>query len=550
MLHSFVGPDPEAVRAAVREPMKRYLESSVDIVRAAAWSFPAFQSRAGQDPARMEAMLKDGLRRDEMDALLEFAFARYYGTSGLFGTPEDCLVLVERLSAIGIDEIACLIDFGVPTDLVLEHLPHLDRLRRLCSERTSARGGSVPELIEQHAVTHLQGTPSLLRMVVEDPAGPPALSRLRHLLVGGEALPVPLALKLRERVPAMHNMYGPTETTVWSTTWPVPERPDAVSIGRPLRNQHVYVLDACRQSVALGETGELWIGGAGVAAGYWQQPALTAERFVRDPFAGDSAAMMYRTGYLGRPDLTAERLSDDPFLPGARIYRTGDLARHRADGALEFLGRLDHQIKLRGQRLELGEIEAALVQHPAVREAVLVARGQADDMRLCAYVTARDGKGPDDAELRTFLRRRLPEAMVPADFVALRELPLTPNGKLDRKALPPPEAARPARASRAIAAANDLEDAILRVWRSALGTDDVSVEDNFFDVGGHSILAVRVHRELEQQLGRKLPITDLFRFPTVRSHAAHLAAGGTQRSAAQQAAERARARKERLSRGR
>jgi len=324
-------------------------------------------------------------------------------------------------------------------------------------------------------------------------------------------------------VPAMHNMYGPTETTVWSTTWPVPERPDAVSIGRPLRNQHVYVLDACRQPVALGETGELWIGGAGVAAGYWQQPALTAERFVRDPFTGDSAAMMYRTGDLGR-------------------VRTG--------GQLEYLGRADFQVKVRGQRLELGEIEAALVQHPAVREAVVVARGQADDMRLCAYVTARDGKATDDAELRTFLRGRLPEAMVPADFVALRELPLTPSGKVDRKALPPPEAARPARAARSVAAANDLEDAILKVWRGALGTEDVSVEDNFFDVGGHSILAVRVHRELEQQLGRNLQITDLFRFPTVRSLAGHLAAGGTQRSAAQQAAERARARKERLSRGR
>ncbi len=532
MLHTFVGPDAAMVKATVREPMKNYLRSAVDIVKAAAWSFPAFKSRVGQDPARMQALLEGGLRPDELDALLEFAFERYYGSSGLFGTPEECVRMVERLIGIGVDEVACLVDFGVPSELALRHLPHLDEVRRLCAGRFGAPGAmaaavsapaTVPELLVRHRATHLQCTPSLAGMLLLDPKAAEALGSLRHWLVGGEALAPKLMRELRGLVPALHNMYGPTETTVWSTSWSVPADATEVSIGAPLANQQVHVLDECRQPVAVGETGELWIGGAGVVPGYFERPELTAERFVSDP-AG---------------------------APGARMYRTGDLCRWRPDGVLEYLGRADFQVKIRGHRIELGEIEAALAGHPTVRAAVVTAHGAGADAQLCGHVTARDGAAPDPAVLRAFLRERLPEIMVPAWLVVLRELPLTPNGKIDRKALPAPDAAAAVRARPAAAAANELEDRILQVWKSAIGSDEVGVEDNFFDVGGHSILAVQVLRELEQALGRTIAITDLFRFPTVRSFARHMgAADGSAPTAAQQAVDRARARRERLGRGR
>ncbi|MBM3962932.1 MAG: non-ribosomal peptide synthetase, partial [Planctomycetes bacterium] len=305
--------------------------------------------------------------------------------------------------------------------------------------------------------------------------------------------------------------YGPTETTVWSTTMVVGDE-EPVPIGRPLANQRCYVLDANLQPVPPGSAGELWIGGAGVTAGYFRRPELTEERF--------------------RPD---------PFVPGGRIYGTGDLARWRGDGVLEYLGRKDHQVKVRGYRIELGEIEAVLQRHAGVREGVVVARRDGDEVRLVAYYVGRN-PAPSADDLRACLRAALPDFMVPGFFVALPDLPRTPNLKVDRKALPAPEAV--AAGPRAVVAAgDDVESAILAIWREALGTEAVGVEDNFFDSGGHSILAVRVHRAIVQKLGVELAVTDLFRFPTIRALARHVQAGAAAPTAAQVAAERARQRR-------
>lgn len=530
MLHTFVGDDKERVREIVREPMKAYLRSSLDLVKQAAWSFPAFKNKVG-NPGELDALLNGGLTPEDFEALLDFSFERYYQSSGLFGTPESCVEIVDRLRAVKIDEIACLVDFGISTDKVMASWPHLLDLKRRCdsqaavaeaaskaeSSESQAKSESIPQLIEANAVTHFQCTPSMAGMLMLDPDAATALKGLKHMLVGGEALPVSLARQLTALVPKVHDVYGPTETTVWSTTQLVGDD-DPVPIGRPLANQRVYVLDANRQPVAIGPPGELWIGGAGVTAGYFRRPELTAECFV-----------------------------PDPFVEGGTMYRTGDLARWQPSGVLEYLGRTDHQVKVRGYRIELGEIEAALSQHATIRESVVVARVDGGETRLCAYYVERDGAagkaGTSVEELRSHLRGSLPEFMVPSHFVALSDLPRTPNLKIDRKALPSPEQAMAAGPKVIVSAQNDAEGAILSIWRESLGTDAVGVEDNFFDSGGHSILAVKVHREICECLGVELQITDLFRFTTVRALARHLEVGMSAPSAAQQAVERAKQRR-------
>ncbi len=534
MLHTFVGDSDEAVREVVREPMKGYLRSSLDLVKQAAWSFPAFKNRVDK-PGELDALLSGGLTKEDFEALLDFSFERYYRTSGLFGSPDDCVRIVDRLRGLGVDEVACLVDYGVPTDVVLQHLPQLLEVKKRCDLATAAARAScaaspaaaqaapasIPELITAHGATHFQCTPSMAAMLLHDPAAPAAFRGLRHMLVGGEALPRPLAQQLRGLVGTLHDVYGPTETTVWSTTTVVGDD-DPVPIGRPLANQTVYVLDPNLQPVPAGAPGELWIGGAGVTAGYFRRPELTAERFVADPFA-------------------------PPGVVGAKMYATGDLVRWRADGVLEYLGRKDHQVKVRGYRIELGEIEAALAMHPGVRECVVTARGDgAGETQLVGYFVGRN-PAPKPDDLRGHLRGLLPDFMVPSHLVAMADLPRTPNLKIDRKALPSPEdaagAARPV-----VEAASDSEGRILAIWRRALGTEAVGVEDNFFDSGGHSILAVRVHREIVQELGVQLQVTDLFRFTTVRALARHLDVGKAAPTAAQLAAERARQRRNLLRR--
>jgi len=501
MLHSFVGPDAAAVRAVVHKPMVEYLRSSANLIKQHAWSFPAFRRRPGM--AEAGDIDLQALHPDEFDALLEHAFDRYYETSGLFGTPEQCLAMVDRVRAIGVDEVCCLIDFGVEPQQVLDHLPWLDRLRALASAVPDQAGDeSLAGLMRRHRVTHLQCTPSTARMMLTAGTMTEALGRLQQLLIGGEALPPSLAAELETVAGGeILNMYGPTETTVWSATERVTAGDAAITIGRPLANQQIYILDRRGEPVPGGVPGEIVIGGLGV---------------VR--------------GYLNRPDLTAERFVGHPLRPGERAYRTGDLGRLRDDGKIEFLGRLDHQVKIRGHRIELGEIEAALIGHPVVEQAVVVAREDtAGDVRLCAYFIAAGGVAPPAGVLRDHLRSRLPEFMLPAHFSALSALPRTPNGKIDRKALPAPDQAETiAGGSEAdagaafVAPAAGSEERIAAVWRDVLKLPAVGIHDNFFDLGGHSLLAIQAHRKLCATVSERVSITDLFRFPTIAALSAHL----------------------------
>jgi amino acid adenylation domain-containing protein len=358
---------------------------------------------------------------------------------------------------------------------------------------------SVADEIANHHVTHLQMTPSLARMLTLDPRAYAALGPLQQMLLGGEAVPAALIHHLRRVFKGeIHNMYGPTETTIWSTTCRVEEAGSFVSIGKPIANTQIYLLDEALKPVPAGEIGELFIGGDGVARGYWNRPELTAERF------------------LTLPELSSQK-----------IYRTGDLARFLPDGNIEFLGRVDYQVKLRGHRIEPGEIEALLEQSPGIRQAVVVMREDREgDKRLVAYMTA-GSPVLNAAALRTALAAQLPDYMVPSAFVFLDALPLTSNGKIDRKALlhlPPPEAAhRAANLAAGEQPANETERIVARVWQEALGIPTVGVNENFFDLGAHSLTVAEAHAKLQQALGREIALVDLFQFSTVSALAAHLA---------------------------
>ncbi len=291
-------------------------------------------------------------------------------------------------------------------------------------ERRASAGYTLAEQIKQHEVTHFQCTPSLVLMMLEDPNTDAALRSVKKLFFGGEPMPPALVQRL-QGFGEIFNMYGPTETTIWSTVHPVTRSGGKITIGRPIANTAIYILDRNLQPCPIGVPGELYIAGEGVVCGYLNRPELTAERFIRNPFGHN---------------------------PDDRMYRTGDLARFRHDGEIEFLGRVDHQVKLRGYRIELGEIEAALRQHLSVKESVVsVWEAAANDKRLVGYVLPQAGVKPEAVELRRFLRQKLPDYMVPSLFVTLEAMPLTPNGKIDRKALPKPDLRRTAAESRGVA---------------------------------------------------------------------------------------------------
>jgi len=357
---------------------------------------------------------------------------------------------------------------------------------------------TIPEEIRNHRVTHMQCTPSLARMIAIDPNGLASLGGLEKILLGGEALPLALIHQLRQVFRGdLYNMYGPTETTIWSTTSKIDGNRAKVSIGKPIINTQVYVLDPALRPVAEGEVGDLFIGGDGVVRGYWRRPELSAERFLQDP-----------------------------FLPENRIYRTGDLARILPDGDLEFLGRADFQVKLRGFRIEIGEIEASLESQEDVSQAVVVAydfrpEGEPEDKRLVAYVVPKAGVDLKIDSLRAALASTLPEYMVPANFVILESLPLTANGKIDRNALPKPSPEDESAVASDLPR-NQLEQVIADAWRDALGVKQVGLDRNFFDLGAHSMMVAEVHMQLQQSLQREISLVDLFQFPTVSALAAHL----------------------------
>ncbi len=344
-------------------------------------------------------------------------------------------------------------------------------------------------------ITTVHFVPAMLRAFLDAP-GLADCRGLRRVIASGEALPADLAAAFHQRLPGveLHNLYGPTEAAIDVTAWPCRAGADEapVPIGRPIANLHVHLLDRALHPTPVGAAGELWIGGVGLARGYVGRPELTAERFLPAP---DSA----RAG------------------AGARLYRSGDLARVRRDGAIEYLGRLDHQVKIRGFRIELGEIEAVLATHPRVGQAVVVARGERDapgGARLVAYVQPAGGAAPAAADLVRHLQAALPLYMVPASFVLLDELPRNANGKVDRRALPAPAALARTGAAPRVPPRTPYEELVCRIWEEVLGGGPIGVYDNFFKLGGHSLLAAQVVARLRRELEVPIPLRAVFNHPT------------------------------------
>jgi len=368
---------------------------------------------------------------------------------------------------------------------------------------TAVDGHALARLVDHWDATVIQATPATWRLLIDSGwQGKPDLK----VLCGGEALPPDLADQLLDRVAELWNMYGPTETTVWSTVQRV-ERDRPLTIGGPIANTQVYILDARLEPVPVGVAGELYIGGHSIARGYWRRPDLSAERFIADPFSTEA---------------------------GARMYRTGDLCRWRRDGQVEFLGRADDQVKVRGFRIELGEIESVLSHHPAVRRAAVTAeRHGAGSSRLIGYVVAERSDADLAAQLKQFVGARLPDYMVPSAFVLLDEMPLTPNGKINRKALPAPDASRDDLASQYVPPRNDLEEQLAEIWSSVLGLERVGIHDNFFELGGHSLLATQVIARLRSVSDAEVPLRELFQNPTIAqlSEAVEGAGSGTAQGA-------------------
>ncbi len=359
----------------------------------------------------------------------------------------------------------------------------------IVSHEVAADGMQLRNKLDNTDVTIMQATPSTWRLLLE--AGWQGKEHLK-MLCGGEALPRTLADKLLTSGASLWNMYGPTETTIWSSVARVEPKEDIVRIGPPIANTQLYVFDDRQRPVPIGVPGELYIGGDGLARGYLNRAELTAERFISNPFSNDS---------------------------GAKLYRTGDLVRYLPEGDIEFFGRTDHQVKIRGYRIELGEIEVVLRRHPAVKEAVVIAReDKPGDKRLVAYLTTQTSL-PTVSELRAFLRKALPDYMVPAAFVTLDAFPLTPNNKIDRRSLPVPDQLRPELQSNFLPPQTENERQLAAIWQEVLNLQRLGVNDNFFELGGDSMLGMQVITKANNA-GLRLTPRQLFQYQTIGELAA------------------------------
>ncbi|WP_431945249.1 non-ribosomal peptide synthase/polyketide synthase [Actinacidiphila sp. bgisy167] len=426
-------------------------------------------------------------------------------TSGSTGRPKGTVVshhalgnfitaMREHLALDAGDTLVAVTTVAFDIHALEVYVPLMSGARVVLADRDTARDAqALAKLIHRSQATVLQATPAVWQALTGE--APEAIDALRAL-VGGEALPPALARSLTAAAASVTNLYGPTETTVWSTRATLnPGHNGRVPIGQPIRNTRVYVLDAALRPVPTGVAGELYVSGAGLARGYLNRSALTAERFVANPYG----------------------------TPGERMYRTGDLARWSADGQLEHLGRTDHQVKIRGFRIELGEIETALASHPAVIQAAVIAReDQPGDKRLVGYVIPSDHTdGVDVADVRAGLSAVLPDYMLPSAIVALDALPLTANGKLDREALPAPDCT-PTTDGTGRGPVNAQEESLCALAADVLGLPTVGIDDNFFDLGGHSLLATRLISRIRSAFAVEVPIRTLFEAATFRELAERL----------------------------
>ncbi|MGC5775194.1 MupA/Atu3671 family FMN-dependent luciferase-like monooxygenase [Paenibacillus pabuli] len=479
MLHTYIGEDLEEVRKIVQGPFIHYLRSSVSLIRNLA-------TELGVEPSALE-------NEHVVEQVLEIAFEKFWNSSALLGTPETCSLMINKLASIGVDEAACLIDFGVDAQEVMNSFEHLIDLKN----RFRPDGKSLKKEPDRKAITMMQCTPSHLGMLQSDDRSRSFLASLKKLIVGGEVFSEKLAKAMQKEISgSIYNMYGPTETTVWSMAHKLEESSGLIPLGRPIGNTRIYILDSQQRIVPTGAIGEIHIGGDGVSRGYWQRDDLTREKYIPDPYSD---------------------------RPGDRLYRTGDLAMYREEGMIQYIGRQDFQIKVRGHRVELGEVEARLGEFPDIQEYAVVKRADhgLEDYLCAYYVSKRNVEAP---ELREFLSHYLPDYMLPSRYVQIHEMPLTYNGKIDRKALPDPSSIDKASIEGPEQPKGETETKIQRIWGELLrvNPENIGVNQNFFDIGGNSILHIQMNAMLEKWFPGKVTVANQFNLPNIRSLAEYI----------------------------
>lgn len=413
-------------------------------------------------------------------------------SASLWGNDVVGASLHVRPETLSINEqsiIAALASFAFDMSIPELFLPLITGAQEVVFDQEAARDPQqLLPLLQQYGVTCMQATPTMWSLLLEAGLLKSHLA-LTTCISGAEALPWEVALQLLQTGRLLYNFYGPTETTVWSMQQRIQQEDAQVLIGRPLANTQVYILDACWQPVPIGVVGELYIGGSGLARGYLNRPDTSAERFIPHPFSSQG---------------------------GARLYKTGDMARYHANGTIEYLGRSDRQMKLHGFRIEPGEIEKALRQHQAIRDAIVLAReDQPDKKQLVAYIVLKTQETIHSDQIRRFLREHLPEYMVPSVFITLTAFPLTANGKINYNTLPPTSAQSPTLQQSVVAPRDTLEAQLVHIWQETLGVVHIGITNNFFDLGGNSFSAVRLMAHIQRTYHHNFPLSLLFQEGTI-----------------------------------
>jgi natural product biosynthesis luciferase-like monooxygenase protein/amino acid adenylation domain-containing protein/non-ribosomal peptide synthase protein (TIGR01720 family) len=494
MLHTYVGSDPGDIEVNAKPSFKKYLRTSLHLL-----NHLDQDQKNGLDWKKLDA--------NEQDDILEHAFQRYAGSSSLIVTAESLPERMAKIKEAGIDEFACLVDFGIARELVMESLVRLQKSVEKTeangipdSKRPSSHIDEILQEISKENPTHLQCTPSTYNYLRYMDGFDAVHKTLRFILLGGEAVPQNIVAHAARNGSEVWNMYGPTETTIWSASGPVKVEAKNPKAGLPIINTSIYVLDHKMDLLEAGAEGEIYIGGSGVSAGYLSQPANTAVHFLPDPYSGYS---------------------------GSRMYRTGDRGCIHKDGQLEIFGRIDQQIKIRGHRVELGEIESALSNLPEIMEAAVIAVKSEINTVLHAFFASSAECNIESIESR--LKLILPHYMIPHRFTRLTHLPKTPNGKIDRKQLTNQENLPEIAAKTTISTVKKRKDvdcgaastSLIKIWEDTFKKEPIGLDDNFFDLGGDSILAIQICSK-SKAAGFKLSPRIIFQYGTIAAICQHI----------------------------
>ncbi|MEM6685923.1 MAG: D-alanine--poly(phosphoribitol) ligase subunit DltA, partial [Bacteroidota bacterium] len=460
MLHTFIGEDVAVVKEMVREPFKSYLKSSLGLI------------------GNMLKEFRDGdntnLHEEDLNNLVDLAFERYWQDSALLGTKESVANMVQKIRLIGVTEIACLVDFGLDKDTVVNGLEHLNEVRKHYNVPTKTNARDIPP------ITAIQTTPSFLKILKSETYSQRFIKSLKHIIIGGEALSNNLKNEVKALTKAtLYNMYGPTETTIWSAMEKLTDAP--VFLGKPIANTQIYIANDDVQLCPVGVAGEIHIGGKGVARGYINKDSLTKEKFIPNPFSNNNTE---------------------------RLYKTGDLAKWTDDGKLVFLGRKDFQVKVRGHRIELSAIEKTLADYQDIDQVVVLVNEINGEQEIVAFYTGTQ-KIPI-LDLRNYIGEMLPNYMTPTFFVYLHEFPLNFNGKIDKKALRNYNESHITTNSQYVAPETPTEKDLVEIWKHILDTPKIGIHDDFFELGGHSLKALKLLSEIRKTFNVNLSLEKIF----------------------------------------